>query len=194
MQVQEFRYGATELICKFKSSGTVQLKWYASSGVPTWCQRNDCSDSSNDLICKFRTRDTVPTNWYASSGVQTWCQWNDTPGQFWDTVPQKLHPISAVKCGANKMVFKLNAETTKIGVLGRLPLIKFTRCYLAILCHDFCFPYKMWGIFHITWKCKLYLTLWLTLLINSLISLLSCLHIVTQFRNKYINSVADNQS
>jgi hypothetical protein len=120
IQVQELRHGATELVCKFRISETVSMNWQFRSAL--W-------HGAIDLTFTFSS--------------ETRCQWNNTPCQPWDTVPLKWHPISVVKCGANETVFKLNPETQlKLEFWVGCFLMQFTTCYLAILCHDFSFPYK----------------------------------------------------
>ena len=131
IQVQDLRHGATELICKFRSSDTVPLNWYANSGVQTrfhWTdmQVQEFRHGANELTVQV-------------SSV-TRCHWTDIHVQHRDTVPMKWsprsalwhcatwHPISAVKCGANEMVFKLNPET-------QLKLEFWVGC---LLCNSLC--------------------------------------------------------
>jgi hypothetical protein len=147
MQVQEFRHGATQLICKFRSSDMVPLNWSASSGVETRChltnmQVQELRHGANELTVQV-------------SSV-TRCHWTDIHVRLRDMVPMKWYTRSALRHGATEMTSHFSCEmrcqwngiqvkprdTTKTGVLCRLPLMQLTRWYLAILCHDFSFPYK----------------------------------------------------
>jgi hypothetical protein len=146
-QVQELRHDATELVCKFRSWDTMPLNRHASSGFQTRCQWTDMQ------VHDFRHGANELTVQVSSV---TRCHWTDIYVQLRDTVPMRWYTRSALKHGATEVTSHFSCEmrcqwnsiqvkpwhTTKIGVLGRLPLMQFPRCYLAILCHEFSFPYK----------------------------------------------------